>query len=103
MFCGKCGTELAADNKFCSMCGSKMGETPPSPPQSSRRLVRRMGEKQIAGVCAGVAHYLGVDVTLVRLAWLCTVIFWGTGFLVYVVCWMVIPRDCDAPAGNVAV
>ena len=31
-----------------------------------KRLVRRTDDKMIAGVCSGVADYLGVDVTLVR-------------------------------------
>jgi len=30
MFCGKCGTQVPDDNKFCSNCGSPMGDTAPS-------------------------------------------------------------------------
>ncbi len=59
-----------------------------------------MREKQIGGVCAGVARYLGIDVTLVRVLWVCTVVFWGTGLLAYLICWIVIPSDSVAGAGN---
>ena len=52
-----------------------------------------MYQKSIGGVCAGFANYLDVDVTLMRLIWLCTAIFTGVGFIVYFVCWIVIPKD----------
>ena len=47
----------------------------------------------IAGVCAGVAAYFGVDVTLVRLGFAIFTIFWGLGALLYLVAWAVIPEE----------
>lgn len=44
--------------------------------------------KKIAGVCAGVAEYFEIDPTLVRIAWLVAALGFGTGFLAYVVCWL---------------
>jgi phage shock protein PspC (stress-responsive transcriptional regulator) len=58
-----------------------------------------MNEKRIAGVCAGVAHHLNIDVTLLRVLWVCLTIFGGSGFLVYVICWIVIPPDDRPVAG----
>ena len=46
-----------------------------------------------AGVCAGVAAYFGVDVTLVRLGFAIFTIFWGLGALLYLVAWAVIPEE----------
>jgi phage shock protein C len=47
--------------------------------------------KKIAGVCAGVAEYFGIDPTLVRIAWLVAVLGFGTGFLAYAACWLLMP------------
>lgn len=48
-------------------------------------------DKKIAGVCGGVAEYMGVDPTIVRLLWLIAVVAYGTGLLAYLICWVVIP------------
>ena len=60
--------------------------------QSRKRLVRSTDDKVLGGVCAGVADYLGVDVTLVRVLTVVGAIF-GLGTLVvaYVVAWAVMP------------
>lgn len=47
----------------------------------------------VAGVCAGIARRFGVDATLVRLAWVFSVLCLGTGVLVYIICWIVIPEE----------
>jgi len=63
----------------------------------TRRLVRRSTAGRIAGVCAGIAEYLGTDVTLVRLAWVVLSIVPGGfigGLVAYVAAWIVMP---DAP------
>jgi len=49
--------------------------------------------KKIAGVCGAFAESFGLDATLVRIAWACLVIFAGTGFLAYIICWLVIPNE----------
>jgi phage shock protein PspC (stress-responsive transcriptional regulator) len=52
-----------------------------------------MHEKKIAGVCAGFARYLEVDVTLVRIVWLLVALVAGTGFIAYIVGWIAMPKD----------
>jgi len=48
----------------------------------------------LAGVCAGVADYLGLDVTLVRVIWaVVSVITGGVGVLAYLVAWIIIPDE----------
>jgi phage shock protein C len=57
-------------------------------------LVRRRDNRIIAGVCAGLADYLGMDVNLVRVLFaLLTLFTVGTGVLAYGVAWAVIPEE----------
>lgn len=49
-------------------------------------------DKKIAGVCGGIAEYLKVDSTLVRLAWVFLALFCGSGLLAYIIAWIVMPR-----------
>ena len=68
---------------------------------SPKSLQRRSSTGRIAGVCAGIAEYLDVDVTLVRLAWVVLSIVPGCfvgGLLAYVAAWLIMP-DSTAPAG----
>ena len=70
-------------------------QSAPTPqPPAPKRLVRRSDDKMVAGVCSGVATYLGVDVTLVRLLTVLGAVF-GLGSLVvaYVVMWVLLPEE----------
>jgi|AutmiccommuBRH21_1029487.scaffolds.fasta_scaffold01491_5 phage shock protein PspC (stress-responsive transcriptional regulator) len=59
------------------------------------KLTRPRSGAMIGGVCAGLARYLGVDATLVRIAFVLIAIFAGSGVLIYLVLWAVIPREED--------
>lgn len=62
-------------------------------PTTSRRLVRRTDDRMVAGVCSGVADYLGVDPTIVRLAVVVgTVLGFGTLLVAYVLAWLLMPE-----------
>lgn len=43
---------------------------------TQRRLTRSVIDKKIAGVCAGLARYMGVDVTVLRIIFLISLFFW---------------------------
>lgn len=58
-----------------------------------KKLYRSETNKQIAGVCAGLADYFNVDVTLVRIAFVAAMLMGGPGFLVYVILWFVMPEE----------
>ena len=59
-----------------------------------RTLVRRRDGRMLAGVCAGAAGYLGVDVTIVRVIWaVVSVITGGAGVLAYLAAWVIIPDE----------
>jgi phage shock protein C len=58
-----------------------------------RRLERRTDDRMVAGVCAGIADYTGVDVTVVRLAAVVgTVLGAGSLIVAYVVAWLLMPE-----------
>lgn len=47
-----------------------------------------------------MGHYLGVDVTLVRIVWLIVAIFTGAGFIVYLVFWAAMPGQRGTSAAQ---
>lgn len=57
-----------------------------------KKLYRDENRKVIAGVCAGLADYFSIDVTIVRLIFVLTLIYHGGGTLAYIVLWIVMPR-----------
>ena len=57
-----------------------------------KRLYRSNSDKKLAGVCSGIAEYLGIDPTLVRLIWALLVLCAGSGVLAYIVCALIIPE-----------
>ena len=59
-----------------------------------KRLHRSLNDRKIAGVCGGVAEYLGWDPTLVRLLWVVLTLLGGSGILIYLILWIVMP---DSP------
>ena len=59
----------------------------------SKQLVRHRDDRMVAGVCAGLADYLGVDVTVVRLLAVVGALFsLGTLLVAYVVAWILMPE-----------
>lgn len=57
-----------------------------------KKLYRDMDERVIAGVCAGVAHYVNVDVKWIRLIAILAAFLAGSSFLIYAILWIVIPK-----------
>lgn len=58
-----------------------------------KRLYKRSGDKMVDGVCGGIADYFGLDVTLVRLAWVAFTLLGCSGIVAYIACAIVIPRE----------
>lgn len=59
---------------------------------ADRRLVRRTDQAMIAGVAAGVGDYLDVDPTIIRLVFAGLAFFGGSGLLLYLVMWIIVPK-----------
>jgi phage shock protein PspC (stress-responsive transcriptional regulator) len=60
-----------------------------------KKLYRSKTDKKIAGVCGGLAKYLNIDVTLVRLAAALICIFAGAGLIAHIVGAIIIPEEPD--------
>lgn len=58
-----------------------------------KRLYRSRTNRMIAGVCGGLAEYLGVDPTVVRLIWVFLALTAGGGILLYLIAWLIIPQQ----------
>jgi phage shock protein C len=62
--------------------------------KETKRLVRARKGRLLAGVCSGIAEYVGIDVTVVRLIFVALgVVTFGVGVLIYLAAWMVIPEE----------
>lgn len=64
---------------------------------NEQRLTKNDTNGKLAGVCAGLADYFGVDVTLVRLLFVVATFLGGPGILVYIVLALVLPEDPYRP------
>lgn len=58
-----------------------------------KKLYRSNKDKKLAGVCGGLAEYLGMDASIIRVIWVLLALFAGCGLLAYIVCALVIPQD----------
>ena len=60
-----------------------------------KKLYRSKSNRMIAGVCAGVAEYLNIDPTVIRVIW--AIAAFGTlGILAYIACALIIPEKPDS-------
>ena len=73
--------------------GARAGPPAPAPATGPRELVRPADGRVLGGVCAAFARRFGVDVTWIRVGAVLLAFTWGAGFLAYVVCWFVIPKE----------
>ncbi len=62
---------------------------------SHKKLYRTRNDAKIAGVCGGLAEYLDVDVTVVRVIFLLLLLTGSLGFWIYLIFWLVAPWDYD--------
>lgn len=93
MICHNCKREIVEGSAYCYHCGTRQAVSASQPVPTHKRLMRSRRDKKIAGVCAGLADYFELDVTLIRIVWLLVVLLGGTGLLAYLVCWIVMPLE----------
>lgn len=58
-----------------------------------RKLYRSLSDRMLAGVCGGLAKYLNVDSTVIRIVFAVGAFFGGLAIVTYIVCWLVIPEE----------
>ncbi len=97
MFCTNCGIQQDDANKFCSQCGTATG--PVAAGGAPKKLYRLIGDRKLAGVCGGLAQYLGIDVTVCRLATVGITLVTGVapGLLTYLFAWIIMPVEPAPP------
>lgn len=73
----------------------------PAPHASGRPPLRRpTDDRVIAGVCSGLGRALGIDAVIVRLLFVVFTLAGGSGIVLYVLAWIVMPEDGAAPTGD---
>ena len=60
-----------------------------------KKLYKDRSQRKICGVCAGLAEYLGIDVTLVRIVWTVISLIYGVGLAAYLICAVILPDKSD--------
>lgn len=90
MYCNACGKTIAEDGRYCAHCGSVLGLLP-----TPKKLMRSRADRKIGGVCAGLAQYLEIDTSLVRILWFFITLACGIfpGVVAYVLGWVIIPEE----------
>jgi len=93
MYCTACGNQIEDQANFCPICGKQTARSAvygvPQP-----QLTRYIPNKMVAGVCAGFAKYLNVDVTIVRIIWIALFFFPIPGALIaYIIAWIILPVE----------
>ena len=76
------------------------GAAPPPPDPGPRRLYKSSDDRMIAGVCAGIAQYFGIDPVIVRVIAVALVFAGGAGLLAYVAAWLLVPEQDAAPGAG---
>lgn len=62
---------------------------------NKKRLYKSTRNKKICGVCGGLAEYLGMDPTVVRLIVSLISLAWGSGIILYIIMALIMPDDTE--------
>ena len=60
---------------------------------STRKLYRSTTNRQLAGVCGGLAEYFNLDATLIRVLFVLLAVLGGSGVVLYVAMWIIVPKQ----------
>ncbi len=90
MYCNACGNAISEGDRACTRCGKSVGFA-----AAPKKLMRSRIDKKIAGVCAGLGQYFGLDVTLVRIVCLFITLASGVcpGVITYLLAWIIVPSE----------
>ena len=59
----------------------------------TRRLYRSRTDRQLAGVCGGLAQYFNIDATLIRVLFVVLALLGGPGLVIYLLMWILVPEE----------
>ncbi|MBD0292744.1 MAG: PspC domain-containing protein [Jiangellaceae bacterium] len=60
---------------------------------TTRKLYRSTADRKLAGVCGGLAQYFDIDVTLIRVLFVALAVFGGSGVVLYLAMWIIVPNE----------
>jgi phage shock protein C len=66
----------------------------------SATLYRSRENQIIGGVCAGLARYLNIDVTIIRIVFVLLALGEGSGILLYLILWLIMPAEDQVTGGD---
>ena len=72
--------------------GAAKAAAAPGAGSTPHKLYRDPYDSRVAGVCAGLGHYFGVDITIIRILMLVAIFAATAGFWTYIVLWVVVPK-----------
>jgi phage shock protein C len=61
----------------------------------TKKLFRSVNDNIIAGVCGGLAEYFQIDSLLIRIIFILLAIGGGSGLLIYLILWLVVPKETE--------
>jgi phage shock protein C len=64
--------------------------------EEPRKLYRSQSQRMLAGVCGGLAEYFNIDATVMRVLFLILAVFGGSGLVLYLLMWIVVPDASKA-------
>lgn len=67
---------------------------------NGKKLERSVSDKQVAGVCAGLARYFDLDPVLMRVIFVLLALAGGPGILIYIILWVVMPEETAESAAG---
>lgn len=62
---------------------------------NKKKLYKSTRDKKLCGVCGGIAEYLNVDSTIIRLITVLISLAWGSGVLAYIIMALIMPDDTE--------
>lgn len=62
----------------------------------TEKLTRSESDRVLGGVCGGLGEYFDIDPTLIRLGFVAATLFGGSGPIMYLIAWLIIPSEGEA-------
>jgi phage shock protein C len=61
--------------------------------ERNRKLYRSQTDRKVAGVCGGLAGYLNLDATIIRVIFVALAVMGGSGIPIYLAMWIIVPPE----------